>query len=223
MAIVGPSGAGKSTLLGLLNGGIQATEGEVYVDLQQLSRFDETALQTHRSRVGFVYQHHNLVPTIRVIQNVMSARLGRFSLFEAIRRFVYSNAEEQEEVYNLLKRLGIEEKIFHFVEQLSGGQRQRVAIARALYQEPHTLLADEPVASLDPARARETLKLFSTIAKNDELTLCMSLHQVELAEGYIDRVIGIRDGKLVFDRLSSELQASELEELYTIQDLAICV
>ncbi len=218
VALIGPSGAGKSTLLGLLNGSIAASEGEVYVDHQALARFDESALKRHRSRVGFVYQQHNLIPTLRVIQNVMAARLGRYSLFGALRRFLYSTSAEQEEVYALLKRLGIEDKIFQFVEQLSGGQRQRVAIARALYQEPHTLLADEPVASLDPARARETLALFSSIAKNDQLTLCMSLHQVELADKLIDRVIGIREGEVVLDTSSSALPQEDLEALYCIKE-----
>lgn len=216
LAIIGPSGAGKSTLLGLLNASIDVTEGEVFVDQQALARFDDSALKRHRSRVGFVYQQHNLIPTLRVIQNVMAARLGRFSLLGAFRRFLYTTTAEQEEVFALLKRLGIEEKIFQFVEQLSGGQRQRVAIARALYQEPHTLLADEPVASLDPARARETLALFSQIALKDNLTLCMSLHQVELADELIDRVIGIREGELVLDTTSAALTQSDLDSLYSL-------
>ena len=216
IALIGPSGSGKSTFLGLLNGSVRPSSGEVYVDGVALSSFSAKQLREHRRSVGFVYQDHNLVPTLRVIQNVLSAKLGEGSFLTACKLLFFAGAKEQEEVFELLKRLGVGEKLFEYVSTLSGGERQRVAIARALFQTPHTLLADEPVASVDPIRARETLSIFSDIARNDGLTLCMSLHNVELAKGLLDRVVGIRSGVLQLDSPQSEIAAEDLSVLYAL-------
>jgi phosphonate transport system ATP-binding protein len=215
VAVVGPSGAGKTTLLGLLNGTVRPERGTVAVDGRLLSDLSPTELRRVRADIGFIHQDLALVPNVRVLQNVLHGRLGRMSFMNAVRAATFPPRRAVAEVYEILHRAGIAEKLYEPTHRLSGGERQRVAIARALYQQPRALLADEPVSSVDPARARDTVALLLEISRERRLTLCMSLHNVDLAREFFPRLIGIRAGRIVFDR-SSALHDREVDDLYDL-------
>ncbi len=217
VGIIGPSGAGKTTLLRLLVGAVRPAAGTVRVDGRDLSELSLGELRELRAATGFVHQDHRLVPTQRVLTNVLSGRLGRWSLPRAVRELLWPRRCEQERVYEILARVGISEKIFERVDSLSGGQQQRVAIARALYQAPQALLADEPLSGVDPARARDTMQLLCGIARDERLTFCASLHNVELAREFFPRLVGMRGGRVLFDRPTAELAEADLTELYRLE------
>ena len=216
IGIVGPSGAGKTTLLRLLIGALRPSTGTVTVDGHDLSTLRPGALRALRARTGFVHQDHRLVPNQRVVSNVLAGRLGHWSFLRSVRELAWPRRAEVERVHELLARTGIPEKLYQRVDSLSGGQQQRVALARALYQEPDALLADEPVSSVDPARARDTVALLTGIAAEEELTLCVSLHNLELARAFFPRLVGMRNGQVVFDRPADELSDEDFERLYEI-------
>ena len=195
VALVGPSGAGKTTLLRLLNGTIRPTIGSVRINDRKLSDYVGDELRALRSSVAFIHQHHGLVPNLRVSQNVVAGRLGRMSLFESFLAMLRTPRPELERVHAILERVGIGDKLFERTDRLSGGQQQRVAVARALYQDPVAILADEPVSSVDPARARDLVELLTRIAREEGVTLVMSIHNLELAREFFPRVIGLRSGR----------------------------
>ena len=213
VALIGPSGAGKTTLLRLLAGTVQPSEG-------QLSDTTGLPQKSRLSCTGFIHQDHALVPVLRVLQNVLAGRLGRFGSLKGLRSVYFPSKAEIEEVHQTLMRVGIGELLYHRTDRLSGGERQRVAIARALYQEPRVFLCDEPVASLDPARSRDVVQLLIDLAGESGATLVTSLHDERLASKYFDRVIGLRAGRVVLDSTREEgrghtaLSAAALEELY---------
>jgi len=200
VALVGPSGAGKSTLLGLLNGTVRPAKGSVRVDDRVLCELSAAELRRVRADIGFIHQDLALVPNLRVLQNVLAGRLGRVSFLGGVRDAIFPSRQSVAEAYAILERVGIPEKLYEPVYRLSGGQRQRVAIARALYQRPRALLADEPVSSVDPARARDAVSLLVEISRERHLTLCMSLHNLDLAREFFPRLIGLRGARIVFDR-----------------------
>ena len=216
VALVGPSGAGKTTLLRLLNGAVVPTAGRVEVDGISLADLGGDALRLLRSRIGFVHQDLRLVPNLRVSQNVLSGRLGRQSWWETARTFMRPRSTELEAVHHLLERVGIADQMFQRVDRLSGGQAQRVAIALALYQEPRILLADEPVASVDPARAEALLTLLGAICADEGLTLVVSLHSPELARRRFERLVGLRGGCVVFDSPAKQVTDAQLTALYDL-------
>ena len=218
VALVGPSGAGKTTLLRLLNGTIRPTAGQVKVDGRNTGHLSSRELRRLRTEIGFVHQNLSLVPSLRVIQNVLSGRMGQVSFPRTLRMMLLPSAEEATVVHELLDRVGIEEKLYQRTDKLSGGQQQRVAIARALYQQPEAILADEPVSSVDPARARDTVRLLKEISEEDGLTLCMSLHNLTLAREFFPRLIGMRDGRIVFDRATADLTDDEFQQLYQLTE-----
>ena len=218
VGLVGPSGAGKTTLLRLLNGSVRPSVGNAVVLGQDVAGLSPAELRRLRGRVGFVHQDHSLVPNQRVIRNVLSGRLAQRSLAGAMRMMLFPTTPEAVEVHRILQRVGIEEKLYERTDRLSGGQRQRVAIARALYQGPAALLADEPVASVDPARARDTVALITAISREQGLTLCMSLHNLDLAREFFPRLVGMRRGRVVFDRSTADLPDAEFRELYRLSD-----
>lgn len=217
VAILGPSGAGKTTLLRLLNGMIAPTGGRVEIGGRDLARLAPRELRRLRASVGFVHQDLRLVPNLRVGQNVLSGRLGRQSLLASLRMFLRPRGEDLERAHELLQRVGIPEKIFQRTDRLSGGEAQRVAIARALVQEPALLVADEPVASVDPARAREVIDLLTSLCAQDGLTLCVSLHDPVLVRASFPRVIGMRRGAIVFDGPTADLTPGRLQDLYSLE------
>jgi phosphonate transport system ATP-binding protein len=217
LAVVGPSGAGKTTLLRLLNGTVSPQRGSVYMDGVALtSCLPRRELRRVRSRVGFVHQDHSLVPTLRVAQNVIAGKLGRRGLWSSVRSMLWPSEEDLEQAFALLERVGIPEKLFLRTDTLSGGQQQRVAIARALFQEPDALLADEPVASVDPARARDLIVLLEEVAAERELTLVVSLHDLELAREFFPRTVGLREGRVAFDEPTADVGPERFAQLYRL-------
>jgi len=216
LALVGPSGAGKTTLLRLLCSAAQPTSGRVLVDDSDLDRLGTTALRAVRARIGFVHQDLALVPNLRVSQNVIAGSLGALGFLASVRAMLLPSQADLDRVAAILERVGIGEKLFQRTDSLSGGQRQRVAIARALYQDPRALLADEPVSSVDPARARDTVGLLRSLCAERGLTLLVSLHDLELAREFFPRLVGLREGRIVFDRPTNELAESEYRELYRL-------
>ena len=216
VGFVGPSGAGKTTLLRLLNGTVRPTSGRVLIGGEDLSRLSARQLRAVRSRIGTVHQELSLVPNLRVLRNVLAGRLGRVSLAGAARLLFFPPRQEVRRVHQLLERVGIAEKLYERTDYLSGGQRQRVAIARALYQEPMALLPDEPISSLDPARSRDTMELLIKVCRDDGITLCASLHDLQAAREFLPRLIGLRRGRVTFDRSAAELDDQDFHRLYDL-------
>lgn len=216
VCVIGPSGGGKTTLLGLMNGRHLARGGSVHVFGEEVARMTARELRAVRRKLAWIPQDLGLVPNLRVVQNVLCGRAGERGFWRLMRSLALTRRVEAEVVHALLGRLGIPEKLYERAETLSGGQQQRVAIARALYQRPAAILADEPVASVDPGRARSLLQLLTTVAREDGITLVMSLHHVELAREFFPRLVGLRDGVIMFDKQADEAGADELRELYDV-------
>jgi phosphonate transport system ATP-binding protein len=216
VAVVGPSGSGKSTLLRLLIGAVVPIEGEVLVAGRDLGRLSAEELRLVRSRVGFIHQHLGLVPNLRVLPNVACGRLGRAGFWSSVRQMLFPSKAMTGGIHALLERVGIGEKLHHRADRLSGGQQQRVALARALWQQPDALLADEPVSSLDPTRARSVLALLARMTAEEGLTLCVSLHQFEFAREFFPRLVGLRAGRVIFDRRSQDVGDAEFRALYEL-------
>lgn len=216
VALVGPSGAGKTTLLRLLNGTLRPTQGEVRLNGEPLGDLSNGALRRVRSRIGFVHQDLSLVPNLRVSQNVLAGKLGRVSLLASARLMLRPSKRDLVRAHAILERVGIPEKLFERTDRLSGGQQQRVAIARALFQDPVALLADEPVSSVDPARAKDTVELLTRISCEEDLTLCMSIHDLELARASFGRLVGLRAGRVVFDRPPDKVTEADFGRLYEL-------
>lgn len=213
--ILGPSGAGKSTLLRLLNGLETPTQGKIFIGERQLTA--ESCRQI-RARVGMVFQQFNLVSRLNVITNVLSGRLYYRSWWESL---LYLFPRKDYEIARwALARVDLTNFAWNRASKLSGGQQQRVAIARVLAQQPEVILADEPVASLDPVSTDEIMKLLLEICKKDGVTVVASLHQVGLAMQFAERIVGINRGQIVFDGTACELfhQQDILETIYRKPD-----
>lgn len=199
--LLGASGAGKSTLLRCLNLMHVPQSGGIEVDgLGTLQ--DRKLLRAHRRQTGMIFQQHQLIGRRTALQNVLTARLGYHSTWRSLFPLPRS---EKEISLQCLDRVGLLHKALSRVDQLSGGQQQRVGIARALAQRPRLILADEPVASLDPATADKVLALLHTICKENGISAVVSLHQIDLAKRYVDRIIGLAHGKVLFDAPPDEL------------------
>jgi phosphonate transport system ATP-binding protein len=208
--LLGPSGAGKSTLLRALNGLVRPTEGAVLVaGLGDIAR--RRALRAHRRRTGMIFQQHQLIGRVSVLGNVLTGRLGYHASWRTLLPF--SRAEKLLALA-AIERVGLLDSALRRADQLSGGQQQRVGIARALVQEPRLILADEPVASLDPATALRVLELLHGICRADGLTAVVSLHQVDLARRFAERVIGLAGGAVVFDGPAEALDAAATARIY---------
>jgi phosphonate transport system ATP-binding protein len=216
VAFVGPSGAGKTTLLRLLNGSVRPTGGRVLVDGRPIGDMTPRQLRQARAAIGFVHQDLRLVPNLRVVQNVLAGRLGSQSLLQSLRSVFFTPRALALEAHEVLERVGIPEKLYERTDRLSGGQRQRVAIARALFQQPVALLADEPVSSVDPARARDAVQLLASISREYGLTLGVSLHTLHLAQEFFPRLIGLRGGRVLFDEPTTAIDAGQFEALYRL-------
>ena len=217
LAVVGPSGAGKTTLLRLLNASVRPTAGRVLVDGEDLDTLPGAALRRVRSRIGNIPQDLGLVPNLRVSQNVLAGRLGRRRLLASLRPMLWPRRTDLEEVLRILDRLGIPGKLYHRVDSLSGGEQRRVAVARALYQEAGAILADEPLAGLDPARARETIALLLEVAREGGITLILSMHDIELAREFVPRLVGLREGRVAFDLPTDDIAPERYRELYRLE------
>jgi phosphonate transport system ATP-binding protein len=212
VALVGSSGAGKSTLIQLLNGTLRPSEGEVWALGCNLNVLKPARLRQVQRQIGTVYQQFHLVDNLRVIHNVNAGHLGRWSLFKAVLSLLVPL--ETDTATQALTQVGIPEKLYALTRDLSGGEQQRVALARVLVQNPLAILADEPIASLDPALSREVMNLLRSLVQQAGRTLVVSLHDVDFAQSHCDRVIGLRQGTLVFDCPSDRLTSESLASLY---------
>jgi len=200
VALVGASGAGKTTLLRAINGSMPASGGEIALDGRAVDARRRHDLRAVRRHIAVIPQKHDLVDSLRVSHNVMAGALGRWSDWHALRFFVWPLASELDEASRALARVDLADKLRARAGALSGGQQQRVAIARALVQQPLLILADEPVASLDPRLARQILDLLRRLAEHDGVALICTLHQPELAAEYFPRVLEMNGGRLIGDR-----------------------
>jgi phosphonate transport system ATP-binding protein len=211
VAFLGPSGAGKSTLLALLDGRLRNWRGTAEV-LETPYSATARPPRDARSEVGFIFQEFALVDRLSVYQNVMNGRLGRMRTWQSL----WSRFGERDHlvVSGVLEDTGLIDLAARRADKLSGGQRQRTAIARCLAQEPKLILADEPVSNLDPANAEKILGLITGAARKRGITVVFSSHQPELSQRFADRVIGLRDGKLLFDYPSAQVSAADISELY---------
>jgi len=215
IALLGHSGAGKSTLFRLLNATIRPTAGSVCFEGRDLSDMTGTEIRTVRRRVGTVYQQHNLVPALTVIQNTLCGALGRWSLAHTLKGMFRPGKQDLEKAIAAVESVGLADKRNARADELSGGQQQRVAIARALMQDPEVILADEPIASLDPHLADEIIDLLIRIAADNRRTLIVSIHKAAVAIQRLPRAVGLRHGKLEFDLSSSYITAKLLKDLYS--------
>jgi phosphonate transport system ATP-binding protein len=212
LAIIGLSGSGKSTLLRCINRLIDPTEGRVLWDDVDVTAAKGAELRHIRRQIGMIFQQFNLVKRSAVMTNVLSGRLGYADpWWSLVHRFP---AEDRERARTALNRVGIPEKADSRADQLSGGQQQRVGIARALMQEPRLMLADEPVASLDPVLAHSILQYLELLNRQDGITVLCSLHFLDLVHRYATRAIGLKAGELVFDGLPAELTRERFKEVY---------
>ncbi len=215
VAVIGPSGAGKSSLIGLLNGTLVPTQGRVRVLGRDLAASSPRELRDVQRRLGTIHQQFDLVNELRAVHNVNAGRIGSWPLWRAVLSLLLPR--EVASARLAMERVGIGGKLYARTEDLSGGEQQRVAIARVLVQQPAAILADEPVASLDPARGREIVNLLHDITAETGATLLASLHDVQLAMGRFERVIGLRDGLVAFDAAPARLAQGEIDTLYALE------
>lgn len=212
LAVIGLSGSGKSTLLRCINRLIEPTEGQIIWNGEDITAASVDELRRYRRKIGMVFQHFNLVSRSKVITNVLAGRLGYVNpAWSLMNRFPQ---EDIDKALHQLARVGIEEKAYQRADELSGGQQQRVGIARALMQDPEMILADEPVASLDPVLAHSIMKHLEDINCEDNVTVMCSLHFLDLVHRYADRVVALNEGKLVFEGLPQDIDDKKFKDIY---------
>lgn len=212
VAVIGLSGSGKSTLLRCINRLIEPSSGRVFLDDTEITAAAPDELRRIRRQIGMVFQHFNLVRRSSVLTNVLTGRLGYAPVIPTL--FHRFRPEDYRDACECLTRVGLQGKDSQRADTLSGGQQQRVGIARALMQKPTLILADEPVASLDPATAHSVLNYLERMNKDDGMTVLCNLHFLSLARRYADRVIGLKDGEIVFDGLPEEIDEFRFKEIY---------
>jgi phosphonate transport system ATP-binding protein len=212
IAIIGPSGTGKSTLLRCINRLIDPTAGEINFDQADLCKAKGQQLRQLRRQVGMVFQEYNLVERLTVIENVLTGRLGYMSAWQAWRRKF--SPKDINTAFELLDAVGLTEHAKKRADSLSGGQRQRVGIARAVMQDPRILLADEPTSSLDPKTAVEIMELLEGFSMQKNIPALVNIHDVSLASRFAKRIIGMSDGKIVYDGSPSDITDEHLKQIY---------
>ena len=212
LAVIGLSGSGKSTLLRCINRLIDPTKGQILWDGADITAESQDDLRPIRRKIGMVFQHFNLVLRSSVLTNVLSGRLGYVNpAWSLINRFSKADIDK---AMAQLDRVGIADKAHSRADELSGGQQQRVGIARALMQDPEMILADEPVASLDPVLAHSIMQHLEQINKDDGVTVLCSLHFLDLVHRYADRVIALNEGRLMFSGTPEEIDDEKFKEIY---------
>lgn len=214
LVVIGLSGSGKSTLLRCINRLINPTEGQIIWNGMDLTKLEGEELRKARRKIGMVFQHFNLVRRSSVYQNVISGRLGYSKTFKSL--IGQFQKEDKEKARSVVERLGITDQVHKRADELSGGQQQRVGIARALMQEPELILADEPVASLDPVLAHSILGIIEKLNQEDELTVICSLHYLDLVQRYATRVIGLKEGEIVYRGTREDIMALSDDEFKKI-------
>lgn len=212
LAVIGLSGSGKSTLLRCINRLIEPTSGTITWDGVDVTTATQEDLRRIRRRIGMVFQHFNLVSRSKVLTNVLAGRLGYLNpALSVVNRFPKADLDK---AHAQLARVGLQEKAGARADELSGGQQQRVGVARAMMQDPEIMLADEPVASLDPVLAHSIMQYLERINQEDGVMVLCSLHFLDLVHQYADRVIALNDGMLVFEGTPEEIDDDKFKEIY---------
>ena len=216
LGLIGPSGAGKSTLIRCINRLVEPTAGEVLLGDLDLARLGKRELRRQRRRIGMIFQEYALVERLTVMENVLSGRLGYVPFWRSfLRRYPPGDIRN---AYRLLDRVGLMEQADKRADALSGGQRQRVGIARALAQNPELLLVDEPTASLDPKTSRQIMRLLTEICAERDLPAIVNIHDVPLAQQFMQRIVGLNAGRVVFDGPPEDLTEAALTDIYGAED-----
>lgn len=219
MALIGPSGAGKSTLIRCVNRLVEPSTGSIELDGQDITRVRGTRLRQARRQIGMIFQNYALVERLSVMENVLSGRLAYVGFWRSfLRQFPASDIQQ---AFNLLERVGLQTMFDKRGDALSGGQKQRVGIARALMQNPKLLLVDEPTASLDPKTSRQIMRLICELCREQQLAAIINIHDVVLAQQFVDRVVGLRGGELVFDGDPKDLSPDILTSIYGEEDWSV--
>ena len=218
VGLIGPSGAGKSTLIRCVNRLVEPTGGRIFLDDLELTTLSRAELRKVRRRIGMIFQEFALVERLTVMENVLSGRLGYVSFWRSFaRRYPPADVDK---AFALLERVGVLDQTDKRADTLSGGQRQRVGVARALEQDPELLLIDEPTASLDPKTSRQIMRLIREICAERNLPAIINIHDVLLAQAFVDRIVGLRAGDVVFDGPPSALSPEILTRIYGEEDWA---
>lgn len=212
VCIIGLSGAGKSTLLRSLNRLNDISQGEILINGQSLTKANSRQLRQMRRHIGMIFQQFNLVKRNTVQKNVLSGRLGYYNNFQSL--FGLFSQEDYQRVQTALEKVGLADKLKVRSDALSGGQQQRVSIARTIVQEAEIILADEPVSALDPVTAETVMNDFSRLNRELNRTIIINIHSIPLARKYASRIIGMRDGEIVFDGPASQATDAKLSEIY---------
>ena len=216
LALIGPSGAGKSTLIRCINRLVEPTSGSVMLGDVELTRLSSGRLRQERCRMGMIFQEYALVERLTVMENVLSGRLGYVGFWRSLfRKFPQSDVDE---AFRLLDRVGLVEMADKRADELSGGQRQRVGICRALIQDPALLLVDEPTASLDPKTSRQIMRLICELCAERNLAAIINIHDVALAQMFVQRIVGLENGSVVFDGSPKDLTEEVLTRIYGEED-----
>ena len=216
VGLIGPSGAGKSTLIRCVNRLVEPSEGKIFLGDVELTALGRAGLRQARRRMGMIFQEYALVERLSVMENVLSGRLGYVGFWRAwFRRFPQADIDR---AFAVLDRVGLMDHVDKRADELSGGQRQRVGIARALVQEPDILLVDEPTASLDPKTSRQIMRLIVEICAERNLAAIVNIHDVALAQMFVQRIVGLRAGHVVFDGPPESLDPAALTAIYGEED-----
>ncbi len=221
IAIIGPSGAGKSTLIRCINRLVEPSSGKIMLDDTDIISLNRRELRKVRRRMGMIFQEYNLVDRLTVMENLLSGRLGYVSFWRAYRRKF--PPEDIVAAFNLLERVGLKGYQDTRADALSGGQRQRVGIARALMQAPDLLLVDEPTASLDPKTSRQIMRLLTELVRERGTPALVNIHDVALAQSFSDRIIGLRDGEIVFEGTTEQVTEAVLTKIYGEEDWSLTI
>lgn len=212
VVVVGLSGAGKSTLLRTINRMHDVTDGDILIEGKSIIHYKGKELRKLRRKIGMIFQNFNLVKRSSVQRNVLSGRVGYYSTFKSVLGLF--SKEDKQKAVDALKQVKMADKIYSRADELSGGQQQRVAIARALMQDPKIMLADEPIASLDPLTTKAVMDELKELNRKLGITVIVNLHSVPLAMQYADRIIGLRAGELVYDKPIAEVQETDFDSIY---------
>lgn len=212
IGIIGQSGSGKSSLIKAINLLVKPQSGSICIDEIDLVKLKNKALRKKRREMGFIFQDYNLVDQLSVLENVLMGRLGYKSSLQSV--LGVFNDEDFNIALDALSQVGLDDKVYARGDQLSGGQKQRVAIAKALAQKPKIILADEPVASLDRQSALTVMNYFKKINEKSKITILINLHDVELSKQYCHRLIGLKEGQLIFNCKVGEVNDQQLHDLY---------
>ena len=213
---IGPSGAGKSTLIRCVNRLVEPTTGKVILNGVDVTTLSSGGLRKERRKMGMIFQEYALVDRLTIMENVLSGRLGYVGFWKSfLRKYPQSDVDE---AFRLLERVGLDHMVDKRADELSGGQKQRVGIARALIQDPEVLLIDEPTASLDPKTSRQIMRLISELCKERNLSTIVNIHDVALAQMYVERIVGLQMGEIVFDGPPDGLTPEVLTQIYGEED-----